>query len=366
LINASAERLRFHEIVSRTIERTWLRFEEVRVEFKRLQRLAEEAEAAGQEYAAPIWPRPAPPPPSEIEGLIQQIKTEKSALLRKALLMDYLRLTGSVLKADPEWMARALEEIGPDSPLWWWQMLDLWELSSRLGDAIGQTPNPEKYKDYWLQIGDNLPEERWIPGFYATSFAIAQGFENDPTPDTEGVGPLQLDKDFLAQKAMALDPDHPAVVRRVKTYFDQLEMVGQQVPGFSLPSLEDSNVFYTNENIRAKIYLIDFWATWCGPCITQFPHLHKLYEEFSPKGFEILSCSFDSSAEVVEEFRRKRWPLPWLNSIEAEKGLRESDIGRAFKLVEVPKTFLVKKDGEILAMDPNEEEMERLLIQELR
>jgi thiol-disulfide isomerase/thioredoxin len=350
--------------VSRTIARTWQRFEEVRLEFKRLQRSAEQAEEAGGEYDAPVWPRPAPPPLSEIEGLIRQIKTEESPLLRKALLMDYLRLTGSVLKADPEWMARALDEIGADSPLWWWQLLDLWEFSSRLGDAIGQTPNPEKCKGYWLQIGDNLPEKGWVVGFYADSFAIVQDFENDPTPG--GVAHLQLDKDFIAQRAMALDPDHPGVVRRVKTYFDQLEMVGKQVPEFSVSSLEDSGLLYTNKNIAAKIYLIDFWATWCGPCIAQFPHLHRLYEEFSPQGFEILSRSFDGSVEVVEEFRRTRWPLPWLNSIEADQGVRESDIGRAFNLVEVPKTFLVKRDGEILAMDPSEEELERLLRQELR
>jgi thiol-disulfide isomerase/thioredoxin len=261
-------------------------------------------------------------------------------------------------------MARALDEIGPDSPLWWWQMLNLWEFSSCLGDAIGQTPDPKKYKSYWLQIGDGLPEEGWVVGFYADSFGIAQNFKTNPTPG--GVAHLKLDTGYIAQTAMALDPDHPGVVRRVKTYFDQLEMVGKQVPEFSVPSLEDRNLFYTNNSIEAEVYLIDFWATWCGPCIAQFPHLHRLYKEFSPLGFEILSCSFDSNIEVVEEFRRKRWPLPWLNSIETESGVRDSDIGRAFKLVQVPKTFLVKKGGEVLAMDPNEEQLEGLLRKHLR
>jgi thiol-disulfide isomerase/thioredoxin len=278
--------------------------------------------------------------------------------------MDYFRLTAWPLKADPEWMERALDEIGADSPLWCWQMADPWGFPNRVGQAIGQTPNPEKYEGYWLQILENLPEDRWTGVGYAVSFEVMQQFEESPTPETEGLAYLGLDKDSIAQEAMARFPDHGWVKNRVKGYFDQLEMVGQQVPDFSVPSLEDPDVFYTSKNIQADVYLLDFWATWCGPCIEQFPHLHRLYDEFSPKGFEILGYSWEDNIEIVQDFREKSWPLPWLNAIEPGKG-PESEISKAFEVEKLPKTFLVKKDGEILAIDPNDEQLEGLLRQHL-
>jgi len=56
--------------------------------------------------------------------------------------------------------------------------------------------------------------------------------------------------------------------------------------------------------------MIDFWVTWCGPCKAEMPVLHKVYEKFKDKGFEILSISFDQTADAIDKYRKGEWKMP--------------------------------------------------------
>src|SRR6266498_3501706 len=49
------------------------------------------------------------------------------------------------------------------------------------------------------------------------------------------------------------------------------------------------------ETLRSKVVLIDFWATWCGPCVQEVPHVKAVYDKLHPKGFEIIGISFDQN-----------------------------------------------------------------------
>lgn len=63
--------------------------------------------------------------------------------------------------------------------------------------------------------------------------------------------------------------------------------------------------------LENKIVLLDFWATWCGPCVAEFPHLKLLYEKYHDKGFEIVGYSADADLEKLRAFLKKN-PLPWI------------------------------------------------------
>ena len=101
--------------------------------------------------------------------------------------------------------------------------------------------------------------------------------------------------------------------------------------------------------MKGQVYLIDFWAVWCGPCIAEMPNLHKVYEKYKDEGFTILSLSFDGSPDEVTEYREGEWKMPWLHAF--VKGGFQADVAKSFQVLGIPKPILIGKDGAILATE---------------
>ncbi len=81
---------------------------------------------------------------------------------------------------------------------------------------------------------------------------------------------------------------------------------GDFAPAISFSLAEDTSKVLSTATLKGKIYLIDFWATWCGPCLGELPGLAKAYEKYKDKGFEIVSLSIDDSPEIVRNFIAKK------------------------------------------------------------
>ena len=122
---------------------------------------------------------------------------------------------------------------------------------------------------------------------------------------------------------------------------------GQPVPDFSFPALDSAGQRYDNNSLRGKTYLIDFWATWCGPCRAQMPHLHQIYAKYKYHGFEILSVSFDNSPADVARYRQGEWKMPWLHAFVS--GAARADTERRFQAQGIPTGYLVDRDGRVVA-----------------
>lgn len=124
--------------------------------------------------------------------------------------------------------------------------------------------------------------------------------------------------------------------------------VGQLVPEFTVPRLDGSGEI-TQRDLDGHYTLLDFWATWCGPCVEEIPALHAAWERFDDRNFRVVSISFDKSAEIVEEFREERHRMPWEHGV-VEEGMND-EVGSAFEIEGIPRPILIGPGGTILAME---------------
>jgi thiol-disulfide isomerase/thioredoxin len=124
---------------------------------------------------------------------------------------------------------------------------------------------------------------------------------------------------------------------------------GKPVPAFVLKLL-DGDEEVSREALSGRFYLIDFWATWCGPCVADMHRLHEVWKKFEGRGgFTILSVSLDNEAEAVAKFRDGRWKMPWLNAHAA--GGFGASMARDFEVSYLPRLILVDPQGVIVASD---------------
>jgi thiol-disulfide isomerase/thioredoxin len=124
---------------------------------------------------------------------------------------------------------------------------------------------------------------------------------------------------------------------------------GKLVPDFEIASIDNENQKISNKSLKGQYYLIDFWATWCGPCMAEMGNLHQVYEKFKgKKGFTIVSLSYDASPDKVIEHRKKgKFPMPWNHGF-VQDGF-ESSLGQTFEVAGIPSVVLVDDKGTIIA-----------------
>ncbi|MEI8133833.1 MAG: thioredoxin-like domain-containing protein [bacterium] len=129
---------------------------------------------------------------------------------------------------------------------------------------------------------------------------------------------------------------------------DAAVQVGKDIPSFEVALLDGSGKV-SNTSMLGRYYMIDFWATWCGPCVREMPAIHKAYEKFKGrKGFEILSLSMDAAEAQIAPFRTKKWKMPWLHAF--IPGIFDASLAKKFEVAGIPKPVLVGPDGKVVAM----------------
>jgi len=113
--------------------------------------------------------------------------------------------------------------------------------------------------------------------------------------------------------------------------------VGRPAPVFEVLTLDGKTTGI--EHLKGRVVLIDFWATWCEPCLEELPELNVLYKDFKAQGLEILAISVDRERENIEKFL-KEFPLDF--PVIHDKGKK---IANRFKPRAMPTAFIVDQEG---------------------
>ncbi|MEZ5046817.1 MAG: TlpA disulfide reductase family protein [Chitinophagaceae bacterium] len=120
--------------------------------------------------------------------------------------------------------------------------------------------------------------------------------------------------------------------------------IGEQAQDFTLNDVNDKPISLSS--FKGKYVLVDFWASWCGPCREENPNVVKAYQRYHAKGFEILGVSLDDNKEKWMKAIQKD-NLTWIH-VSDLKGW-QSQAASLYGIESIPSNFLLDKDGKIIA-----------------
>ena len=116
--------------------------------------------------------------------------------------------------------------------------------------------------------------------------------------------------------------------------------------------LNDGKAF-TSADWKGKVILVDFWATWCGPCRAELPRVKKIYASYHEKGLEVLGVSCDRDAAALKTFLEENKDMPWPQLFNTAKpGWHELATG--FGIQGIPTMFLIDKKGIVRTVEARE------------
>jgi len=152
---------------------------------------------------------------------------------------------------------------------------------------------------------------------------------------------VKRNKDVLLIEKMDLPKNQ---IRSTEIGFKAIHFSGSQFKRQNTVSLD---------SLEGKYILLDFWGTWCGPCIREIPNLKTLYDNTDKSKFEIISIVVDSPKKDLEQMISK-YGITWPQIISDDS----NKIKEKYGIIKYPSTFLISPEGTILAKDLRGKELE--------
>lgn len=191
---------------------------------------------------------------------------------------------------------------------------------------------------------------------------------------TNPVGVHLLKQNFYYLDVADLDPLMPQIpaaynndetIIKIKNNVEKMKAtaVGQKFTDFEMQTPEGKTVKLSDYAGKGKVVLVDFWASWCGPCRREMPNLVEAYAKYKGKNFEIVGVSLDRDAEAWKDGIKKlniTWPQM------SDLKYWDSEGAKMYAVSSIPHTMLIDAEGTIIARGLHGEELEAKLVEVIK
>jgi len=223
---------------------------------------------------------------------------------------------------------------------------------SAAGEMVAEAQSPKESALAHYELGVvlyqqavNKHKDDLFPRAHAEFTAAVAAFANFPAAlfsDGQTLAHMRQDDAAKAQfEAFAkLKPEDDPQRQRAFRYISNMELArARMAPAFAATTLDGRRI--SLDDLAGKVVLLDFWATWCGPCREALPHLQKIAKKFEGQPLVVLSVSLDADEVKWKDFIAKNsmtWP-------QCRDGGFTGPIARQFGVTAIPHTFTIDADG---------------------
>ncbi len=196
--------------------------------------------------------------------------------------------------------------------------------------AAGDKPKPEKLDEVHAILTESLRDNPKNPSaLFLDGRVLAE------------MGKLEEAKADFAQCVTCVNPKDPSRLR-AEHFAENPELaLHKMAPAFEVTALDGSK--FNLDAMGGRVVLIDFWATWCGPCNRELPHMRQIAKEFAGQPLVIISVSWDSDEAKWKDFVAKN-EMTWVQYRDADHKLAEE-----FAINSIPHYFTIDSDGVLTA-----------------
>ena len=246
--------------------------------------------------------------------------------------------------------AKKIIEIETDKESEAYQIANRVLFSLRL-QTIGELPAAEQ-RQFVDELFANLDSKKELGrDDFANSFGAAQTLEYSG-PDGHALAAEvyeRVSKTFSANddaQIAGMASKAAGAARRLRLVGNTMKIKGTPVDGSK----------FDWDKYRGKVVLVDFWATWCGPCVAEMPNVLTQYKRYHDKGFDVVGISLDDEKETVQTFLKEK-QIPWLTLNDGA----QNEVADYYGIMGIPTVILVDKKGKVVSLNARGPELGKKL-----
>jgi peroxiredoxin len=190
---------------------------------------------------------------------------------------------------------------------------------------------------------------------------------------TDEVAQIQLMEAMLYLRVLDNSDKGIQLIKQLKTDFPDSKAAQEEAKKIQAALAEGSKFPDFSEkdtagkplsiaNYKGKVVLLDFWATWCGPCVHELPNVIKTYDAYHKQGFEIIGISLDKDQEKLASFTKEK-SMTWVQYFDGL--VWQNKLAAKYGITSIPATFLLDGQGTIIGKDLRGEDLDKAVAKAL-